>query len=100
MGTWGAGAFENDAAADWFSNLADESRPGAVIKKTVARIANAKPAKVLDIDDCLAAVAAAELVAMSRGHIRDSKSTFASQWVSDQAFFADNDFAKVAADAV
>ena len=62
MGAWGAGSFENDSALDWLGEL---RRGEASLREALNDAAGAT--RLLDVDGASAAVAAAELVAESRG---------------------------------
>jgi hypothetical protein len=62
VGAWGAGSFENDAALDWLGEL---RRGEASLREALNDAASAS--RPLDVDGASAAIAAAELVAESRG---------------------------------
>ena len=64
MGTWDAGPFDNDGAAD----LLGAARPAAAIAETLRRCAEAAPGDYLDVDDGQPAIAACELVALGFGY--------------------------------
>jgi len=63
MGAWGPGSFDNDSAHDWLGDL------GGIrdLRKTLERVIKAKRAAYIDVDDASAVIAAAEIVASSRG---------------------------------
>jgi hypothetical protein len=65
MGTWDAGPFDNDSAADWCGALdaaAPDDRP-ALLRATLTRTADHGPDDYLDSDDACPAIAAAAVVA-------------------------------------
>lgn len=62
MGTWGAGPFDNDAAADWLDQLDDSS----VLEQITVALAAASPEGPIPADAAAVAVAAAEVVARER----------------------------------
>ncbi len=61
MGAWGPGNFQNDSVLDW---LAELERPGAV-REALASVAEGRG--YLEVDDCCAALGAAEVVAACGG---------------------------------
>ena len=65
MGTWDSGPFDNDAAADFLSDLGSSPR---AVATTLRRCIDAAPTDYLDVDDGQAAIAAAELVALGLGY--------------------------------
>ena len=68
MGAWGEHSFDNDAAADWLLELADQ---GAVAVPPVLERAIAEfDAGEVDLDTSSAAIAAADIVAIAMGHGR------------------------------
>jgi len=62
MGTWGVGSFENDAAADWVSELAEADT--AFLSGVFLQVL--QNTGYLEAPDCARAVAAAEAVAALR----------------------------------
>lgn len=65
MGTWDAGPFDNDAAADF---LGDSGASPQAIASVLRRCADAGPSDYLDVDDGQPAIAACELVALGFGY--------------------------------
>ncbi len=65
MGTWDAGPFDNDAAADFLSDSGSSPR---ALAATLRRCAEASSGDYLDVDDGQTAIAAAELVALGLGY--------------------------------
>lgn len=67
MGTWGLGPFENDTAADFVGDLADDLSNGELVVEQIAEVlteAGGTPLdETLDADLGIEALAAAELVA-------------------------------------
>ncbi|MGR6874022.1 DUF4259 domain-containing protein [Pseudomonas sp. HK3] len=58
-GSWGAGSFENDSAADWVYELESSKSPSFLL--TVFAVV--PPAGYIEVDTCSAAIAAADVVA-------------------------------------
>jgi hypothetical protein len=85
MGTWGEGAFENDAAADWSweFEIADLAAGLQLITDALSAIAQADT-PYLDDRDGVLAVAAAELVASINGQPIDASpyNETARQWIA------------------
>jgi hypothetical protein len=67
MGTWGEGAFENDAAADFLRDLRESAAPADDVRLLLERVAAAPKSEYLDVDDGQMCVAACELVAAAFG---------------------------------
>lgn len=67
MGAWGSGAFDNDAAYDWSSNLTDTD-PGdlSFVEETLSTVEDAEDDE-LDLDLACEAIAACEVVARLQG---------------------------------
>ena len=78
MGAWGEKAFENDSALDWLADLED----GGVtaLRDTLSRVAGAGADDYVEVDDCSAAIAAAEIVAGALGE-RDRLTEEAVAWL-------------------
>jgi hypothetical protein len=66
MGAWGSGPFENDSAMDWIMVL-DETEGLAEVLGALDAVALADEDEYLDVDDCSAALAAAEALAAAHG---------------------------------
>ena len=77
MGAWGHGSFSNDAALDWLAELrgGDPDLFGEALDRIVA----AEDDVYLDVDDCSAALAAAEIVAARHEHGEPSSAFSRSQ---------------------
>jgi uncharacterized protein DUF4259 len=97
MGTWGAGSFANDVAADWAGDLVDDGRPETV-QETLEAAAEAPVGEYLDADEGAEAVAAAEVVAAAVGHPceSDAYSERAIAWAGRHAELADEPFVALA----
>ena len=67
MGAWGSGAFDNDAAYDWSSNLTDTD-PGdlSFVEETLSTVEDAEDDE-LDLDLACEGIAACEVVARLQG---------------------------------
>jgi hypothetical protein len=66
MGTWGAGSFENDDAADWAAEFC-EIRDEELLSEALTRAAEAEAGEYLEAPDASVALAAAEIVAALNG---------------------------------
>lgn len=75
MGVWGTGAFENDAACDWFADLADATDLSFVTDTLSS--AQEVDDDELDVELGCAAVAACEVIARLQTHARGSSNSIA-----------------------
>jgi hypothetical protein len=64
MGAWGAGHFENDTAADWIAEIAEDGSADDV-REALSRVVEAD--EYVEAPDGCEALAAAEVVAAARG---------------------------------
>ena len=83
MGAWGAKAFENDSALDWFNDL--EAEGVDALRHLLESVAETEEADYLDIDDGAAAIAAAEIVAAACGCGRDRVTKPVIAWLDANA---------------
>ena len=60
MGAWGIGSFENDDAADWIDDFAEDPALDYVLDALATVVENDQPT---DVEEASAAIAAAEVVA-------------------------------------
>ncbi len=67
MGAWGPGVFENDHALDFISMV--ERKSFQVVRDCLARVNDAPEDQYLEVDECSQALAAAAVVAATRGRI-------------------------------
>ena len=89
MGSWGAKAFQNDAALDWVSEL--ETGGLAKLRDTLSAVATTNLGDFVDVDDGARAVAAAEIVAAAFGS-REALTQPLRTWVdANQKSFVDQD---------
>ncbi len=79
-GTWGSGPFDNDTAADWLYELGN-SEPGYVVE-TLRRVSTSHG--YIQVDDCVAAIAASEVVAGSLGKPHVSLPESAREWLKER----------------
>lgn len=81
MGVWGTGAFENDAACDWSSDLADASDL-TYVTDTLSSAQEVDDDE-LDVELGCAAVAACEVIARLQGRSgrKDPMGDLVDQWV-------------------
>src|SRR4051794_29276607 len=99
MGTWGAGAFENDHANDWLGALVSEG-DFASVEEAIERALTSKAGRSINLDDAIEAVAAAEIVASARGQKTAEVSSELAQWVADNDYRPTDMLAARAAQAV
>ena len=82
MGAWGTGHFENDAALDWIAELDELGE--ALAREALRAIVDAAPDAYLDVDDCCAALAAAEIIASCRdGEVSPDAPDDVKAWIAD-----------------
>lgn len=88
MGTWGYGAFENDSAADWLEELVETTDCKSLVKpiRTVVR-----SKRKVDLDDCLEAIAGAEILAGARYVPPRNLPRRVSSWVERVGLVPSND---------
>jgi hypothetical protein len=81
MGTWGRGAFDNDAASDWSSDLTDAGDL-SLVEDTLSSAEEAEEDE-LDLDLACEAIAACEVVARlrERGNRQSSNMDEIDQWL-------------------
>jgi hypothetical protein len=81
MGTWGAAAFDNDAALDWLAEL-EASTTDAVLSEAFHDVIN--EAEYIEVDSAQCAIAAAEVVAAFKGAASEHLPESAANWVLGQ----------------
>jgi hypothetical protein len=79
MGAWGEQAFQNDSALDWLAEF--EVGGLAMLRETLSRVAGIHVDDYLDMDDGMAAIAAAEIVAAAFAQRRDRVPEEVSAWL-------------------
>ncbi len=60
MGTWGHGTFDGDTALDWLGEMIESEDRVAFLRRSIV---DATADGYLELDDCVATLAAAEIVA-------------------------------------
>ena len=83
MGAWGHHFDENDGAADWLAEFEDE--PNWDIVGAAFRNVTSDPKAYVEVDEGSAALAAAEIVAASRGRGSQRLPEVLSQWATANA---------------
>lgn len=78
MGTWGATAFDNDAAMDWLAAL-ESASDGQVLVDAFRAVLD--EAEYVEVDVAQRAIAAAEVVAAFKGATSEHLYESTSQWV-------------------
>jgi hypothetical protein len=96
MGAWGEDVFENDTAGDWTDQFEDDARPSIVSEAIAAAIRSKEP----DADVSSVALAAAEIIAASRGQACRGLPEEIKTWLAKTRFQADDKLAERAARAV
>lgn len=82
MGTWGTGNFENDSAHEFIADLR-EMDP-ILLKNAIVFLAEADSEQYLEIDDCCAALVAAEYVAAARGRAGSALDDEQLKWITEK----------------
>jgi hypothetical protein len=85
MGTWGTGAFDNDAACDWSADLT-EADDLSLVEDTLSSAEEADEDE-LDLDLACEAIAACEVVArmQGRGGRPSANTAELDQWIKARA---------------
>jgi len=85
MGVWGSGAFDNDTAYNWSSDLT-EAGDLSLVENTLSSVEEAEEDE-LDLDLACEAIAACEVVARLQGRGRTcSSSADLDRWIRAHAF--------------
>ncbi len=95
MGTWGTGAFDNDTASDWSSDLV-EAEDLSLVTETL-RSAQEVDDEELDDDLRLEALAACEVIARLQGRRRDGAPDAVDAWIRSRRFAPTPQLVKLAA---
>lgn len=82
MGAWGFGAFDNDDAIDWISDL-EESEDATVLEDALIAIPN-DDSEYVEAPECSMAVAAAEVVAALAQHPSVDLPEQIREWVKNK----------------
>ena len=96
MGAWGAGVFENDTAGDWADQFEGDAPPSIVAAALSALEHSDDP----EADACSVALAAAEVVAASRGHAARGLPDEIKDWLAKTRFQADDELSRRAGESV
>jgi len=96
MGAWGAGVFDNDTALDWLDAL--ERTGSAAVSKALRGLPD--DAGYIDADQACDALAAAEIVAASRGNPPADFPGEAADWVQAHGPSVPYELTEVAENAV
>jgi acyl-CoA hydrolase len=83
MGTWGSDSFDNDDAADWLAEFSEEPSM-EIIRDTLATVADYDD-EYLELPECGAAIAAAEVVAALSGAASPKLPKEIRAWIGRQA---------------
>ncbi len=81
MGAWGHGSFANDSALDWLGDLC-EGDP-SLVRSALEAVADVDADEYLEVNECCAALAAAELVAAALGKGDDRLDAGAASWLQE-----------------
>lgn len=96
MGAWGEGVFENDTAGDWVDQFEESAPPSVVVTAITQVLDEDEP----DADTCSVALAAAEVIAASRGHAVRGLPDEIKDWLARSKFLANDELTTRAEDAV
>lgn len=80
MGAWGHGTFDNDSAHDWLFEL--EGEGADKLGEALDAVADASDDTYLEVDECSAALAGAEIVAAAHGRGDDRLIEEAAAWLA------------------
>lgn len=81
MGAWGSGAFENDDAGDWVWELEDDNDASTIIE-ALSAVVDVPLDESPEAPESSNAIAAAEIVAASRGQRAVELPSEAREWMS------------------
>jgi hypothetical protein len=96
MGAWGAGVFENDTAGDWTDQFEQDAPPSII----AAALADVERSVDPDADACSVALAAAEVIAASRGHAVRGVPEEIKEWLAKTRFQADDELSRRAGESI
>ena len=96
MGAWGEGVFENDTAGDWTDQF-EEFAPPSIVTAAIVEVSDCDDPGA---DACSTALAAAEVIAASRGHAVRGLPDEIKDWLAKTKFQADDELARQAREAV
>ncbi|MDH5478279.1 MAG: DUF4259 domain-containing protein [Nitrospinota bacterium] len=88
MGVWGVGSFENDTAMDLVAELAEVDGGATILASTLHAIASTGTDEVIDSDDAVEALVAAEFLAALKGSISDNFPQQAQEWLEENDLLA------------
>jgi hypothetical protein len=80
MGAWGVGSFENDDASDWLAELCEGEDAGPIADALNTIVEGGD--EYIESPDCSMAIAAAELIAASRGRQKADLPDEAKDWLA------------------
>lgn len=80
MGAWDVGAFDNDDALDWITEL-EQTSDSTLIISTFEDVTQLERDEYLEAPECCRALAAAEIVASCKGHGTSSLLPRAGKWI-------------------
>lgn len=92
MGAWAQGVFDNDTAEDWTDKF-DGNPPTSIVEKAIGA---ASKSKSLPQEICSVALAAAEVIAASRGNPCPDLPPSIKAWIMKKPFRADDALAQQA----
>lgn len=87
MGSWDVSSFGNDGASEWLDELLHAKGADKIFRALLAA-GNIKAQDYLQVPECEAAIAAAELVAAGAGKPSSFLPPKASQWLQERGFSA------------
>ena len=97
MGAWGSAVFEHDAALDWIDELG-QGQSSQFVTRSLRAVG--KRTKILEADDCAAALAAAETVAAGLGRPCRGLPETVTDWLETKSRFPNAQQIELARQAV
>ena len=96
MGTWGYTSFENDSALDWVEGELEGGCNLSPVSNALRAVLESDKEECLDFDQCAAAIAAAEVVAILRGAPPSKMPDFVREWVDSHRLRVAGDLVETA----
>lgn len=100
MGAWGHDSFENDDALDWVSNDFEGSDDLSAVAEALETVASWGEGDYLELPECGAAVAAAEVLAAVLRHPSPTLPEDIAAWVAEHSFDDARSFVPTAQQAI
>ncbi|MDH5511028.1 MAG: DUF4259 domain-containing protein [Nitrospinota bacterium] len=92
MGVWGVGSFDNDTALDLVEELMEVDRGATILVSTLQATAAVPIDELVDSDDAVETLVAAEYLAAAKGSAADDLPEQAHQWLEENDLIAGDSF--------